>query len=83
MPKCKPGRDCRPDGRQLRGSRMYFLYTDLSYEVTFNSYLEQVMESALYDTGVTAQFGDTLLVLSTCNYHIENGRFVVVARKKK
>ena len=38
-------------------------------------------ESALYDTGVTAQYGDELLTLSTCSYHVTNGRFVVVARR--
>lgn len=59
----------------------YYEYTDLKSEVQFNSYMEQVKESALYDTGVTAEYGDTLLVLSTCNYHTTDGRFVVVARK--
>ena len=38
--------------------------------------------AALYDTGITAQYGDQLLTLSTCSYHTDNGRFVVVARKK-
>ena len=37
---------------------------------------------ALYDTGVTAEYGDQLLTLSTCNYHTGDGRFVVVARKQ-
>ncbi len=59
----------------------YYDYTDLSSEVIFNSYVEQVRDSALYDTGLTAQFGDTLLVLSTCSYHTQDGRFVVVAKK--
>ncbi len=36
---------------------------------------------ALYDTGVHAQWGDTLLTLSTCNCHAENARLVIVARK--
>lgn len=61
----------------------YYEYIDLKSEVTFNSFVEQVMDSALYDTGLTADYGDTLLVLSTCNYHVEDGRFVVVARKKE
>ena len=33
------------------------------------------------DTGVTAQFGDHFLTLSTCVYHVEQGRFVVVAKE--
>ena len=43
---------------------------------------EQVKAAALYDTGVTAEYGDQLLTLSTCNYHTGDGRFVVVARKQ-
>lgn len=38
--------------------------------------------AALYDTGITAEYGDQLLTLSTCNYHTGDGRFVVVARKQ-
>lgn len=34
-----------------------------------------------YDTGVTAEYGDQLLTLSTCEYTYPNGRFVVVAKK--
>ncbi len=36
---------------------------------------------ALYDTGVTAQYGDHLLTLSTCDYEESDGRFVVVAKR--
>lgn len=60
----------------------YYEYTDLSSKIIFDSYIEQVMDSALYDTGMTVEYGNTLLVLSTCNYHTDDGRFVVVARKK-
>ena len=38
-------------------------------------------EHALYDTGVTARYGDQLLCLVTCAYQTEDGRFLVVARK--
>lgn len=38
---------------------------------------------AIYDTGKTAEYGDQLMTLSTCSYHTEDGRFAVVARKKK
>jgi len=39
------------------------------------------MELSLYDTGVTAEYGDRFLTLSTCSYHVDRGRFVVVARE--
>ena len=59
----------------------YYLYTDLREAERFSEYLSQVYSAALYDTGVKAQYGDGLLTLSTCSYHTENGRFVVVARQ--
>lgn len=39
-------------------------------------------EKALYDTGVSLHYGDQLLMLSTCSHHTEEGRFVVVAKKR-
>lgn len=38
-------------------------------------------ELALYDTGVSAEYGDKLITLSTCEYSAQNGRLVVVAKK--
>lgn len=59
----------------------YYEYTDLPNEEVFNEYMQQVYAAAIYDTGIKCAFGDELLALSTCNYHTENGRFVVVARR--
>ena len=58
----------------------YYTATDLREETDFQAYLDQAARAALYDTGVTASWGDQLLTLSTCSYHTRNGRFVVVAR---
>ena len=60
----------------------YYGDTDLTNKEVFDSYVENVTKAALYDTGVTAEYGEPLLVLSTCAYHVADGRFVVVARKK-
>jgi sortase B len=43
--------------------------------------MEEMAAMSLYDTGVTASYGDKLLTLSTCDYLEVNGRFVVVAKK--
>ena len=67
--------------RRTRGTFPYYEYCDLREQERFEEYLSLVEESALYDTGVTAQYGDELLTLSTCSYHVTNGRFVVVARR--
>ncbi len=60
----------------------YYRYTDLMDEERFQQYIRQVKVASLYDTGVMAEYGDQILTLSTCSYHMEDGRFVVVARRK-
>lgn len=60
----------------------FYAYTDLSAPELFQEYVDNVEAVSLYDTGETAEYGDTLLTLVTCSYHTENGRFVVVARKQ-
>lgn len=59
----------------------YYYATDLSDPQDFQQYVEQSLSSSLYDLGVTAEYGDRLLTLSTCSYHTDDGRFVVVARQ--
>ncbi|MBQ9685866.1 MAG: class B sortase [Oscillospiraceae bacterium] len=59
----------------------YYEYTDLSDENIFTEYIREVKQAALYDTGISAEYGDDLLVLSTCNYHTADGRLVVVAKR--
>lgn len=47
----------------------------------FDDFYENIKALSLYDTGVTAEFGDHFITLSTCSYHVEQGRFVVVAKE--
>ncbi len=60
----------------------YYYGTDLSDSDDFSQYIQEVMSASLYDLGVTAEYGDRLLTLSTCSYHTSDGKFVVVAREK-
>lgn len=64
-------------------NRETFKYNEytLMDEVQFAEFMENVRARQLYDTGVTAEYGDQLLTLSTCEYTYPNGRFVVVAKK--
>ena len=59
----------------------YYQFIDVDSEKEFYSNMNEMAEMSLYDTGVTAVYGDKLLTLSTCDYQEENGRFVVVAKK--
>lgn len=47
----------------------------------FAEYVENCKSRSLYDTGFSAEYGDELITLSTCEYTYTNGRFVVVAKK--
>ena len=59
----------------------YYQFIDANSEQEFDSYMKEMAELSLYDTGVTAEYGDQLLTLSTCDYQETDGRFVVVAKK--
>ncbi|MCM1091070.1 MAG: class B sortase [Butyrivibrio sp.] len=59
----------------------YYRFIDAVSEIEFNSNMNEMAAISLYDTGVTAEYGDRLLTLSTCDYQEQNGRFVVVAKK--
>lgn len=47
----------------------------------FDAFIAKCKELALYDTGISAEYGDRLITLSTCEYSRQNGRMVVVAKK--
>lgn len=57
----------------------YNEYTDMNEE-KFDEFISECMARSAYDTGYTAEYGDRLLTLSTCEYTHTNGRFVVVAK---
>ena len=60
----------------------FYQFIDAENEAEFDYAVSQLKSKSLYDTGVEAQYGDHLITLVTCAYHVENGRFVVVARRK-
>lgn len=59
----------------------YYQFIDASSPEEFASNMEEMSAISLYDTGVTASYGDRLLTLSTCDSSEKDGRFVVVAKK--
>lgn len=59
----------------------YYKFYQADTEEEFTSFYDNIMRKALYDTGVTAEFGDTFLTMSTCAYHEKDGRLVVVAKR--
>lgn len=63
-----------------RGFKYYHFICAESAE-DFGDYIVQCKALSLYDTGVTAKYGDKLITLSTCEYSRKNGRMVVVAKR--
>ncbi|MCH5275905.1 MAG: class B sortase [Lachnospiraceae bacterium] len=59
----------------------YYAFFQADTQEEFDDFYDNIMELSLYDTGVTAEFGDHFLTLSTCAYHVDYGRFVVVAKE--
>ena len=59
----------------------YYSFANASGPRSFDSYISACAARTLYDTGVTAEYGDHLLTLSTCEYSQDNGRMLVVAKR--
>jgi len=60
----------------------YYGFVNAESAEDFAGFIDRCKELSLYDTGVTAEYGDKLITLSTCEYSQTNGRLVVVAKKK-
>lgn len=58
----------------------YYQFYQADTQEEFDYFYDNIKELSLYDTGVTAEFGDTFLTLSTCAYHVQDGRLAVVAK---
>ncbi len=59
----------------------YYQFIDAASPEEFESNMNAMSEMSLYDTGVTATYGDDILTLSTCNGSTSTARFVVVAKR--
>lgn len=59
----------------------YYQFLNAASAQEFDSYMNEMAALSIYDTGVSASYGDKLLTLSTCDYQENKGRFVVVAKK--
>lgn len=59
----------------------FYKFFQADTQEEFDDFYNNIKAMSLYDTGVTAEFGDRFITLSTCSYHVENGRLVVVAKE--
>lgn len=61
----------------------FYNFIDAVDQADYDASVAKLKEKSIYDTGVTPEYGDQLIMLVTCTYQVENGRFVLVAREKK
>jgi sortase B len=59
----------------------YNAFIDAADEAEFDRFVSRCKALSFYDTGVTAEYGDKLVALSTCEYSAKDSRLVIVARK--
>ena len=59
----------------------YYRCTDTETPQEFAAYVDACKDAALYETGVSAAYGDKLITLSTCDDSGRNSRVVVVAKR--
>ena len=61
----------------------YYYFINAETEMEYNEFVENSKKASLYNIDATAQYNEQLITLSTCSYHVKDGRFVVVGKKDK
>ena len=59
----------------------YYNYAGDMTQEDFDDFIECINSLKLYDTGIRAEYGEQIMLLSTCSYHTKNGRLVVAAKR--
>lgn len=71
---------CRILNTDEEGFRYYYSAGDLTEE-SFAELSDWLVSNRDYDTGITPEYGKQIVILSTCAYHTENGRFIIAAQR--
>lgn len=59
----------------------YYDYERIETREMFDEYCQGIKSHSLYDTGLTAEYGDELVTLCTCSYSGKDERLLVVGRR--
>lgn len=60
----------------------FYNFIDAKNKTDYNEAVQKLKGKSQYNTGITPKYGQQLIMLVTCTYREENGRFVVVACEK-
>lgn len=61
----------------------YYIDNEFKDKASYGEFLQSIKDKSEYNTGVEVTADDTILTLSTCDYSIKNGRYVVHAKMVK
>lgn len=59
----------------------YYWFHNYENREEFQELLDFISENSLYDTGEHLRYRDTMIMLSTCEYTVDSGRLVVIAKR--
>ena len=59
----------------------YYFFINPKNEEEYNYYIKNIKEKSLFNIEKIPKYGTELITLSTCSYHVKDGRFVVVGSK--
>ena len=59
----------------------FYRFVNAASPEEYADYVSICQARALYDTGISAQYGDKLLTLSTCDNITDDGRLLVIAKR--
>ena len=59
----------------------YYQFYNADTKEEFDHFYENIKSISSYPSELTASYGDKFITLSTCAYHTNNGRFVVVGKE--
>lgn len=61
-------------------TKFYYIDTNFESLTDYDNFLSSLVKKSRYNTGVKVSSADSILTLSTCDYSIKDGRFVVHAK---
>ncbi len=71
----------KTNNNESHGERFNFFKTDFDTDEEFMEYVYQLQLRSLFNCPVTVNEDDSLLLLATCTWDMDDMRFIVVARK--
>lgn len=61
----------------------WYYFKDYGDKDKTNNLISQTMKKSLYSTGNTADYSDSFLTLSTCDYSSDNARLIIIAKRSE